>query len=392
MPASTILYRRQSANQFFKTHMKICYLANASCVHTTKWVNYFCKRGHDVEVVSFEAPSGLDVRTVTHVINPILPLGAHYLLRGSAVRRLIDRAKPDIVHAHYGSGYGSLGRLAKFHPFVLSVWGSDVFEFPRKSPFHRELLRKNLSSADRVCSTSYFMATETKRYIPTRAINVTPFGVDCRAFAPRADTGNSADQIVIGTVKKLEPKYGIEYLIRGFAMAAAKYPKSKLRLVIAGDGSLRESLTKLASTLGVGDQTRFLGFVPHEKVPEVLNSFSVFAALSVADSETFGVAVVEASACGLPVVVSSVGGLPEVVRDRETGLIVPPRDQLAAASSFEELIENEAFRRALGAAGRNFVIKHYEWDENASRMERLYESLIGSKQLVQAAPNFAGTR
>jgi len=93
-------------------------------------------------------------------------------------------------------------------------------------------------------------------------------------------------------------------------------------------------------------------------------------------SESFGVAVVEASASGLPVVASRIGGLSEVVRDRVTGILIPPRDPMAIANSLDELLENESLRSELGKNGRKFVLENYEWTENASRMEHIYESLL----------------
>lgn len=356
--------------------MKLCYLANASSVHTAKWVNYFYRKGHQVELITFEPGTDIDPGVVTHVLGRPMPLKLQYLLHGHSVRRLIAQAKPDIVHAHYASGYGTLGRLAGFHPYVLSVWGSDVFEFTRKSPIHRELLKRNIASADRVCSTSQFMAQETRRF-SSRPIVVTPFGVDCELFHPNMSQRVRSEEFVVGTVRSLEAKYGIEYLIRSFAVVARSYKgNKKLRLVIAGDGSLRNALPDLARKMGIGDQTEFLGKISHEKVPDLLSTFSVFAALSIADSETFGVGVVEASACELPVVVTSVGGLPEVVLHRVTGLIIPPRDIGAAARALEELVENPSLCLSLGQAGRHFVLENFAWSENASRMERIYESLL----------------
>ena len=104
-----------------------------------------------------------------------------------------------------------------------------------------------------------------------------------------------------------------------------------------------------------------------------MNRFSVAAFVS--NSESFGVAVIEASACGLPVIVSSVGGLPEIVQDGVTGIIVPPRDVEATAAAISRLIDDDRARGAMGAAGREFVLKNYEWSENAGRMERLYQSV-----------------
>ena len=92
--------------------------------------------------------------------------------------------------------------------------------------------------------------------------------------------------------------------------------------------------------------------------------------------ESFGVAIIEALACEVPVVATNVGGLPEVVLDGVSGLVVSPKDVDATALAISKLIEDESLRRALGIAGRKFVLQNYEWAENAKRMERVYESVL----------------
>lgn len=353
--------------------MKILYLANAASIHTNRWVNYFSGKGHQVDVLSFEPTKSVNANVKVHRLGRQLPFKMHYYSCRKVVRHFLDEIQPDILHAHYASGYATLGRLAGFRPYVVSVWGSDIFDFAQKSPMHRRIVAANLKSADRVCSTSRFMADEIRRHCE-RDICLTPFGVDCELFRP-PDHAKSENEFVVGIVKTLEPKYGIEYLIRGFAIFSKRTPNTrKLRLMIAGGGSLRDSLQRLARDMNIEAQTTFLGFVPYEKVPEILGRFSVFVAPSV--SESFGVAVVEASASGLPVVASRIGGLSEVVRDRVTGILIPPRDPMAIANSLDELLENESLRSELGKNGRKFVLENYEWTENASRMEHIYESLL----------------
>jgi len=221
------------------------------------------------------------------------------------------------------------------------------------------------------------MARQTSKYCG-KPITVTPFGVDCSQFLPFKSQLADSEEFVVGTVKSLEPKYGIEFLIRGFALFSKKCAGRRVRLVIAGHGSLKQSLQNLTRDLCIDRLTDFVGPIPHERVPELLSRFSVFAALSVMDSESFGVAVIEASACELPVVVTSVGGFPEVVVDGITGIVVPPRDPSAAAAAFSTLMEDADMRHKLGAAGREFVLKNYEWSENAGRMNQLYKSILTS--------------
>src|SRR5688572_25038511 len=70
-----------------------------------------------------------------------------YLKLLPALRKAIAEFKPDIIHAHYATSYGLLGVRTGFHPLIISVWGSDVFEFPRKSILHRYLVKRNLRKA-----------------------------------------------------------------------------------------------------------------------------------------------------------------------------------------------------------------------------------------------------
>jgi glycosyltransferase involved in cell wall biosynthesis len=207
-----------------------------------------------------------------------------------------------------------------------------------------------------------------------RPVDVTPFGVDCEQFRPSRVDPMTNNEFVVGIVKGLEPIYGVEHLIRGFAMAS-KRSRRKMRLIIAGDGSLRKSLEALTHEVGISNQATFLGLISHKDVPTILNQFSVFVAPSIGP-ESFGVAVIEASACAVPVIVSSIGGLPEVVREGETGLLVPPRDASAIAAALEKLMQDESLRVGLGKEGRKFVLNNYEWSENAARMERVYDTLI----------------
>lgn len=354
--------------------MRICYLADANSQHVIKWASHFHLKHHEVKIISFRHSSDPGVQRLTHVVNSRWPAKVDSLIFAPRIRKMVATFQPDIVHAHYATSYGTLGRLCDYHPYVLSVWGSDVYDFPRKSWLHRRLLERNLAAADRICSTSENMATETRRYCDG-PITVTPFGVDCDRFLPLVNQNLDNDEIVLGTIKALEPPYGIEYLIRTFAVLAKKYAnRKKLRLVIAGEGSLRKRLGSLSAQLGIESQVTFLGFVAHSQVPELLATFSVFCALSL--SESFGVAVLEASACQVPVVVTNVGGLPEVAKDRVTGLIVSPRDIEAAAVAIGMLIEDERLRHSLGAAGRRFVLENYNWSENVTRIEKLYESML----------------
>jgi len=103
--------------------MQICYLANASSLHTVRWVRFFAERGHEAHVISFEKAQ-IKGATV-HVLKlPILVKNATFPLKMLSIysmKKLINRIRPDIVHAHYLTNYGFFGALCKFHPFVATA-------------------------------------------------------------------------------------------------------------------------------------------------------------------------------------------------------------------------------------------------------------------------------
>ncbi|HXO04845.1 MAG TPA: glycosyltransferase [Candidatus Sulfotelmatobacter sp.] len=353
---------------------RICFLANLGALHAVRWANHFHQRGYEVHIISLREGDGLLEGIHVHRLRENLPFKLDYFRGVRQVRELVADIRPSIVHAHYASGYGTLGRLVGFHPYIVSVWGSDIYEFPHRSPLHKWLLRRNLAAADYLCSTSQDMAREAKQYT-LKPILITPFGVDCDEFSI-PNTWEQSNEFVIGTVRSMEKSYGIDCLLKAFKLLVNEHSDWPIKLVIVGGGNLEREYRELARDLGLGGLVHFAGKVSHRRVPDYLRSFSVFAALS--DNESFGVAILEASSCGIPVVVSKVGGLPEVVVDGKTGLMVPPDDEVAAAKCFEKLYLSPSLRDSLGRAGRQRVKQRYEWSQTARIMENLYERVIAT--------------
>lgn len=367
--------------------MKICFLSAANSIHTIRWVNAMADRGHDVHLISAlsEKLDKSSNKVTLHKLPYIGPIS--YYLNARKVRKIIEKIKPDIVNAHYASGYGTLARLVTFTPTLLSVWGSDVFDFPYQSSVKRRILEKNLSAATQIASTSFVMKKQTEKFVkPELPIVVTPFGVDVNKF--RRIKGNVyRDKIRIGMVKGLEEKYGPRYLIEATALLIDQLKKNghksildKLQLVMVGGGNQLNELEVLVNKLGISPFVTFTGVIPHDRVPEMLNSFDIYCAPSTL-SESFGVAVIEASSCELPVIVSNVGGLPEIVKDGETGYIVEPKNSEEIADRLYELLLDEQKRRQLGKSGRKLVLSRYEWEDNVSKMEAVYDELVSKYKI-----------
>src|SRR5690554_3943342 len=187
--------------------MKIALISGASSIHTIRWANGLAEAGHEVHVITqHEACDPFLPQVKVHSFPFRGVLG--YFLIAPKVRKLLHKINPDVVNAHYASGYATTARLAAVRPFVLSVWGSDVYDFPYKSPLHKWLVRKNLLAADVVASTSYCMAGQTRSVAPElKEILITPFGVDMQAYANAEMLAANNERLVIGTVKSMAKKY-----------------------------------------------------------------------------------------------------------------------------------------------------------------------------------------
>ena len=366
--------------------MKIVLLSGASSIHTNRWANGLSGAGHEVHVVTQQLPvDPFDPAVRVHQFPYRGLLG--YFTMVPNVRRLLREIKPDILNAHYASGYGTTARLVNYHPWLLSVWGSDVYDFPHKSPLHKWLVRKNLRAADKVASTSDCMAEETRTLTPELTdIAITPFGVDVDHFRSDEFVGEKANSnIVIGTVKTMAPKYGISTLLRAFSVLRERllidqpYIGERLLLRLVGDGPQMYELQQLAHELGVASVTEFVGRVPHSRVLEELAKLDVYVALSDSDSESFGVAIIEAGAAGLPVVVSDAGGLPEVTVDGVTGFVVPRNNPASAADAIRRLVLDKGLRKQMGEAGRAHVAKNYAWSACIDQMVTVYKQVISAR-------------
>jgi glycosyltransferase involved in cell wall biosynthesis len=363
--------------------MKILFLAGGSSIHTVRWVNALSRKGHEVHL-AYQKHHMPKLNIIDQsVAQYCLPAKGNigYYANSFALKKICKQVNPDIVNAHYASGYGTLARVSKLRPLLLSVWGSDVYEFPYESKLKYNIIHKNLLYADKIASTSHVMAKKVSKIIKNDVddIAVTPFGVDLSLFRQKASYRREKNQpINIGLVKTLSPKYGIDYLVKAFKILIDYYRDTRdvpeLKLTIYGTGEQLEELQNLCKLLGIEQLVEFRGHISNTKVANALSELDIFSASSI--SESFGVSVVEAMAVGLPVVATDADGFTEVVVDGETGIIVPKKDPTAMAKALRRLVEDEPLRIRMGTLGRARVEELYDFDKNVEAMIDVYNSLI----------------
>jgi glycosyltransferase involved in cell wall biosynthesis len=348
-------------------------LGDINSIHLKKWILELYEN-FDLAVFSFNSLTDQDLlnQCSENDIKLFTPSNKKnnklsYFFRLNALKKAYRSFEPDIVHAHYATSYGFFGAQLKAKNYIVSVWGSDVFDFPRKSSVHKSLIKYVFGKAKAILSTSNVMAQEIQLYTEKK-IHVTPFGIEVDKFVPKAKT---SDKFIVGTVKTLEKIYGIDYLIEAFSEFNKHYPNSECH--IYGKGSMENELKTLALKLNIIDSVKFMGYVNHDKVPGILNTFDVFCALS--REESFGVAVLEASSCEIPVIVNRIGGLKEVVKDGITGFVLDASDSSQVADKILFLANSKEECQRLGEMGRQYVEKNYSWEKSAEIINEIYKNI-----------------
>ena len=365
--------------------VRICYLANASSVHTQRWTKYFVENGHEIHVISFE--NAQIAGAIVHVLKlPLLVRSATFPLKIASIyriRALIKRIEPDIVHAHYVINYGLFGALCNFRPFVITAWGSDVLIVPEArliSTIKGFIAKYTLKKADSItCDARHMKEAMVRLGVSPDNVNIIFFGVDTRKFSPgqksetlRAQLGVYDSPAVI-SLRNLESIYDIESLIKSAPLVLKEIPET--RFLIAGKGSEEKRLRELAKSLGVSESVKFIGFVQNDKLPEYLNSMDVYVSTSLSDAG-IAASTAEAMACGLPVIVTDVADNRVWVEDGVNGFVIPVKDPKLLAERIIHLLKNEDIRRRFGNINRKVIEERNDYYKEMAKIEDIYKKLV----------------
>ena len=359
--------------------MIICFLAPANEPHTKRWCKWFLSRGHHIHVISFENDviDGVEV----HYIN----VGANglsndrqklrYISGAFKIKAIVKKINPDVVSAHRASSYGFIAGLCGLRKVALSVWGSDVYDFPQKGLIQRKMVEFSLKRADEVISISKCMADETSKYT-NKKIHSISWGVDMRIFHPDLRQVRKGDErFVVGTIKALSPKYGIDDIINAISLVVKEYPSIPIEVRIAGRGSHEEEYKKLAKDLGVSNFVKWLGYISPEDAAIEWANMDIGIIPSTLDSESFGVAAVEAQACGTCLIISDIPGLMESTNPGISSIVVHRKNPEEIKNAIIDLYNDPDKRVSMGKNGRDYVMENYELNKCFERVEELFLSM-----------------
>ena len=331
-------------------------------------------RGHAVHVLTTtRAPTAFEGVRVERIDLPIVGnMAAPDPRRIPEIAAHIERAAPDVVHAH-----GMFSSLA-----IGSVVAASRLGIPSVSTVHsmlrpwpvflggRVIFRLFSGRADVLTAVSAATAADVARASGREAMRI-PNGL-------RLDDWRVARQPVDGvhvvSAMRLVPKKSPLDVIAAFHEAVRRVPNAGLSLAIAGEGSERAGMERLARSLGVADRVRFLGACSRAEVRDLLARASIF--ILPGRLEAFGLAVLEARAAGVPVVAMNAGGVPDLIENRRHGLLADTPAALGAALA--ELAGDEALRAAC-AAEAPLGLEGFDWPQVVCQHEAAYARALENR-------------
>jgi glycosyltransferase involved in cell wall biosynthesis len=319
---------------------------------------------------------------------------AHRLLRSipSHIKRSLDAEAPCLVHAHFGPDALDAWPLARALnlPMLVTLHGYDIntyrdwWEGGKGGPAMRAYPRRLLKLVEQP-RVGFIAVSEAIRQraiefgIPGEKITVNYIGIDVGKFTPGGIPIAQRPPHVL-FVGRLVEKKGCRYLIEAMSTVQRDVPGA--RLIVVGDGPLRQSLEQLAQKLGVNAD--FRGAQSSAHVRRELDAARVFCLPSVTaqsgDAEGFGLVLLEAQACGVPVITSARGGATEGLQAGETGLAFAEGD----VDMLSNLLNN-AIHGSFGFTServRQFVTTRFDIKQTTKSLEMTYDHACKNRDQV----------
>jgi colanic acid/amylovoran biosynthesis glycosyltransferase len=311
-----------------------------------------------------------------------------------AIRRILIRRDPDLMHVYFGNtGVHLLPLLSKWdRPWVVSFHGMDVQRRPKEKGYDRKLTEVlQLAPLVLVRSQSLAQRLQDLGCSPEKIrLNRTGIPLQNFAWVERSVPVDGQWQLVQAC--RLVEKKGLLTTLAAFRRFIADCPKA--RLLIAGEGPMKDALVQRIAELSLGNQVTLTGFLNQDDLRRIYAESHIFIHPSelAADSNQEGIpnSMLEAMATGLPVVATRHGGIPEAVQEGVDGLLVPERDEAALYEALRKLTSQPDLWRQMGKQASRSVAENFEQGQQIVRLEAAYAEALRAGPSIQDATRVPG--
>lgn len=303
--------------------------------------------------------------------------------------RLLRQLRPDILHTRNLAALDAVlpAALAGVPARVHGEHGRDVGDLDGSNRKYQLVRRLFKPLVDHYVAVSQDLARYLQREIKVAPARVTQIynGVDSVKFHPAGEQRGQVPcagfsgpgQYVIGTVGRMQEVKDPLTLARAFVLLMQQMPQAaqRLRLVMIGDGPLREQARAVLADAGVLRHAWLPGV--RDDVPSIMRSFDVFVLPSLAEGVSN--TILEAMATGIPVVATRVGGNSELIQAGETGTLVPPADAEGLARAIRDYVERVELGKRQGAESRRVIERSFSMDAMVNSYMTVYDKLLARR-------------
>jgi len=368
------------------------------------------RRGHKVHVIVPMLEDGLpDTDVINGVViyryrysktSPLINFISQIINSRKIFNKILTEVKPSLINFHHA--LPSLGivklKSIKNTPKVFTFYGPWGEEYRARdntsllSNIHTKLMlffeKYVISKCRSVLVLSEFSKFQLKEIhgIPSERIFVIPSGLDISSFSPgdkmaaRKRLNISEDSKILLTIRRLDPRMGLDVLLRAFKIVAAKV--NGVRLLIGGTGPSLSALIKLRDELELTDSVDFIGHISEENLPYYYRAADI-SILPSRELEGFGIMTIESLSCGTPIIGTPVGGTVEILEKVDKRLLFRDNQIEHMAEKIISVIAGEDKNiLSEGDRYRKIIEENYRWDYIAQRAEDYYLNISRKKILI----------
>lgn len=365
--------------------MRIIYFSKNYTPHDYRFLSSLSKTEHEIYFLQLEAAKRqTEDRPVPENVQRILWAGGQREFRWRDLprlmldfRRVINKIKPDLVHAGPIQNCAFITALSGFRPFLAMSWGYDLVMDADKSKWMQWVTRYTLTRSSFFTSDANVSRDKAVAFgmDPEKTV-IIPWGTDIEHFTPGKVESRKKKPFTLFCSRSWESIYGVDVLAKAFVKVAAVDPK--VNLILLGGGSQGPKIRRILMNGGVMERVHFGGQIGQRDLPRWYHMSDIYISPSHVDGSS--VTLMEALASGLPCLVSDIPGNQEWIQDGVNGWLFRDGDVDDLAQKILFAVKNRKSFKKIGEAARKTAEKKADWKKNFGKLLQTYHHVVARSE------------
>jgi len=360
--------------------VRILYFSRQYTVHDHRFLTALVNSNYEVFFLCLEQRGyPLEERELPQGVEQVDWVGGKHPFRWSEfprfltdLKRVLQQVKPDLVQAGPLQTAALLVASTGYQPLVSMSWGYDLLIDDDKNPFYRWATSYVLSRSSAMLGDCDTVRKSALAYgMPNERIVTFPWGIDLQQFSP-ADKRSEQETFTLLSTRSWEPLYGVDILAQAFVLAARHEPS--LRLIMLGNGCMKDRIMQIFHNTGLLNRVEFPGQIAQADLPAFYHRADLYICASHSDGTS--ISLLEAMASGCPVLVSDIPGNREWVTENVQGWLFPDGDAQAMSRGILNAFDNRQKLVEMGKEARYLAEQRADWNKNFPELFKVYQMVL----------------